>query len=85
MISIGYGNSQGTAHKTKTEADVSSYERNAPDWFHAGGKAALPAPTAMNRQKFKITGNGRKVSLKAGLGFYMKIDLGIVKYHFDWQ
>ena len=38
----------------------------------------------MNQQKFKFERKGDKVSLKtAGLGFYTKIDLGIVKYHFE--
>ena len=27
--------------------------------------------------------NGDKVKAKAGLGFYSKTDLGIVKYHFE--
>ena len=27
--------------------------------------------------------NGDKVKTKAGLGFYSKTDLGIVKYHFE--
>ena len=46
-------------------------------------EAALLAPTAMNQQKFVFTLNGNQVSAKAGLGFYSKIDLGIVKYHFE--
>ena len=37
----------------------------------------------MNQQKFLLTQNGNQVSLKAGVGFYTKIDLGIVKYHFE--
>ena len=37
----------------------------------------------MNQQKFVFTLNGNKVSAKAGLGFYSKIDLGIAKYHFE--
>ena len=42
------------------------------------------APTAMNQQKFKFVLNGDKVSAKMnGFGFCAKIDLGIVKYHFE--
>ena len=45
---------------------------------------ALLAPTAINQQKFKFSlHDGNKVSVKAGLGFYSKVDLGIVKYHFE--
>lgn len=44
---------------------------------------AIHAPTAMNQQKFKIMRSGNKVTAKAGMGFYTKIDLGIVKYNFE--
>lgn len=44
--------------------------------------AAMLAPTAMNQQKFRFTLKDGKVSAKAGMGFYSKIDLGIAKYHF---
>lgn len=46
-------------------------------------EAALLAPTAMNQQKFTLHRENRTVSAKAGSGFYTKIDLGIVKYHFE--
>lgn len=45
--------------------------------------AAMLALTAMNQQKFKITFDGKKVYAKSLGGFYSKIDLGIVKYHFE--
>ena len=41
------------------------------------------APTAMNQQKFTLTYANGRVSAKAGSGFYTKVDLGIVKYHFE--
>ncbi len=37
----------------------------------------------MNQQKFTFTYADGKVTAKAGMGFYSKIDLGIVKYHFE--
>lgn len=58
-------------------------DEKMPDWFKNGVEAALLAPTAMNQQKFMFTLSGRKVSAKAGMGFYTKLDLGIVKYHFE--
>ena len=58
-------------------------EGPAPDWFRKGVEAALLAPTAMNQQKFKFTLRGDTVAAKAGMGFYTKVDLGIVKYHFE--
>lgn len=54
-----------------------------PSWFQKGVDAALLAPTAMNQQKFVISLEGNKVSIKAGIGFYTKLDLGIVKCHFE--
>ena len=54
-----------------------------PAWFKAGVDAALLAPTAMNQQKFVFILDGDEVSAKAGMGFYTKLDLGIVKYHFE--
>ena len=41
------------------------------------------APTAMNQQKFLFSLSGSRVSAKSGIGAYTKIDLGIVKYHFE--
>ena len=54
-----------------------------PVWFKKGMEAALLAPTAMNQQKFHFTLDGNVVTAKAGLGFYTKLDLGIVKCHFE--
>lgn len=82
VISIGYGKTQGVPHKSKAFREVCKAEGEMPDWFKEGIEAALLAPTAMNQQKFTFSLNGRKVSAKAGRGFYTKLDLGIVKYHF---
>lgn len=83
VIALGYGLSQGEAHRSKAAKDVMKADEPVPDWFRQGVEAALLAPTAMNQQKFSFTLNGNQVSAKAGLGFYSKIDLGIVKYHFE--
>ena len=37
----------------------------------------------MNQQKFTFSLEGNRVTAKAGLGFYSKIDLGIARYHFE--
>lgn len=84
VISIGYGKTQGVAHTGKTYDDVAiDKSGSAPAWFKDGVEAALLAPTAMNQQKFTFTHNDGTVTAKAGVGFYSKIDLGIVKYHFE--
>ena len=83
VIALGYGENQGTAHKSKSADAVSKSTGEAPEWFRAGVEAALLAPTAMNQQKFTLSYAGGKVSAKAGRGLYSKVDLGIVKYHFE--
>lgn len=83
VIALGYGKTQGKSHKVKTVKEVSNATENTPEWFNKGVEYALLAPTAMNQQKFKFTYKDGNISVKAGLGFYSKIDLGIVKYHFE--
>ena len=83
VIALGYGVTQGIAHKSKAIEDVVETEGVLPDWFRQGVEAALLAPTAMNQQKFVFSQNANRVSVKAGRGFYTKMDLGIVKYHFE--
>lgn len=83
IIALGYGAVQGTAHKNKPIEKLCSCASDMPDWFSRGMEAVLLAPTAMNQQKFYITLENGKVSARAGKGFYTKLDLGIVKYHFE--
>ena len=83
VIALGYGATQGVPHRSKTLQDVVKAEAPLPDWFQDGVKAALLAPTAMNQQKFMFSLKDNRVSVKAGKGFYTRIDLGIVKYHFE--
>lgn len=84
LIALGYGCVQGTPHKSKPLPELCSPAEQAPDWFLAGVNAAALAPTAMNQQKFHFTllpdGN---VKATCGSGFYTRLDLGIVKYHFE--
>lgn len=83
VIAIGYGETSGAAHKSKPIEAVSNITADSPEWFVNGVKAALLAPTAMNQQQFYLTQSENKVSAKAKAGFYTKLDLGIVKYHFE--
>ena len=82
VIAIGYGATEGVPHKSKAMENVFSLS-DPPAWFISGIRAALLAPTAMNQQKFSFSYENGKVCVKAGHGFYSKIDLGIVKYHFE--
>lgn len=85
VISIGYGVNSGIPHKGKEFKDVSkNLKDNVPDWYKRGIEFALLAPTAINQQKFKFElKNNNEVLLKVGIGPCIKIDLGIVKYHFE--
>ena len=84
IISLGYGKTQGHPHKGKSPSDVSNISSSSPEWFKKGIEAALLAPTAVNQQKFRFTLNGNTVSARHGLmGSCLKIDLGIVKCHFE--
>ena len=83
VISLGYGANEGKQHKSKAMENVSNYSPMDPDWFKDGVECALMAPTAINQQKFYIEKTGDVVEITAGLGFYSKVDLGIVKYHFE--
>ena len=91
-ISLGYGQTQGKAHKSRSAGEISNASDLTPKWFNQGIEAALLAPTAVNQQKFFIEylgfkDFGRVPSVTARPLFsmvgYSKIDLGIVKYHFE--
>ena len=91
-ISLGIGRSQGKVHKSKPAKEVSNASDVTPKWFQQGVEAALLAPTAVNQQKFFIEYLGHKdfsklpkVSAKPLFSMvgYSKIDLGIVKCHFE--
>lgn len=84
LIAVGYGVTQGIPHKNKPLPELCNYSEQMPEWFLNGMNAALLAPTAMNQQKFRfeLQPDGT-VKASCGSGFYTKMDLGIVKYHFE--
>lgn len=82
VLALGYGETQGVPHKSKSAEEVSAAE-DPPAWFAEGVRAALLAPTAMNQQKFRFAQRGDTVEAATGKGFYAKIDLGIAKLHFE--
>lgn len=83
VIAIGYGQTQGVPHKSKTAAEISQYNGTVPQWFLDGVEALLCAPTALNKQPYMVKGDGDRVSITAGEGHFAGIDLGIGKYHFE--
>lgn len=83
VLSLGYGETQGIAHKSKPMEQLCAVSGKMPDWFRKGMESAMLAPTAMNQQKFLFSLNGESVTVKSTGGFYSKVDLGIVQYHFE--
>ena len=84
VLSLGYGTTQGVSHTSKPMESLCSVNGNMPAWFKNGMESVMLAPTAMNQQKFLVTLiNDDAVLVKSLGGFYSKVDLGIVKYHFE--
>ena len=83
VIAIGYGETNGIVRKSKSFDDVND-SNDYPDWYKKGVEFALLAPTAINQQKFKFKYlDEDNVKAYSGMGPMTKIDLGIVKYHFE--
>ena len=82
LISLGYGDTQGVAHRSKSIKELSHADEET-EWFTKGMEAVCLAPTAMNQQKFLFELKNGVVTAKSLGGFYSKIDLGIAKYNFE--
>ena len=83
VIAIGYGVTNGKPRKSKSIDEV-TISKEYPLWYKKGIEFALLAPTAINQQKFKFEYMGNDdVKALSGKGPMTKIDLGIVKYHFE--
>lgn len=90
-IALGYGENQGTERKHRSISEISNATASTPNWFNKGVEAARLAPTAVNQQKFFIelqsNSGSAKPTVKARTRFslfgYTKLDLGIVKLHFE--
>ena len=83
-IAVGYGKEKGKPHKSKTPEQVIEAKGDRPYWFNRGVEMALLAPTAINQQKFKIRLNeDESVDIVDKGGPFSKVDLGIVRRHFE--
>ena len=83
VIALGYGTNQGVAHKNRPLERLYRVDRPMPEWFLKGLNAALLAPTAINQQRFRFILCGDTVKAVSTGGFFSKVGLGIVKYHFE--
>ncbi len=82
IIALGYGETQGVMHKSKSISELSRADE-VTEWFENGMEAVKLAPTAVNQQKFLFELRNGIVTAKNLGGFYSQIDLGIAKYHFE--
>ncbi len=84
VIAVGYGETQGVPSNNRAFNEVSATVGAMPEWYAKGVEAALLAPTAMNQQKFCFElREGGRVHAETKRAPYSKVDLGIVKYHFE--
>ncbi len=86
VIALGYGSTQGVQHPMRPMEKYIKVNGAMPDWFRKGMEAALLAPTAVNQQKFEFELiDDRTVAARTRFTLigYGKMDLGIVKYHFE--
>ena len=81
IISLGYGETQGVPHKSKSIAELGKADQST-EWFDRGMEAVSLAPTAVNQQKFLFELKNGNVTAKNLGGFYSNMELGIAKYHF---
>ena len=83
VIAIGYGATSGNPRKSKSIEDI-AVTKDYPDWFKRGVEFALLAPTALNSQSFKFEYiDEDHVKAHVGKTHLAKVDMGIVKYHFE--
>lgn len=85
VIAVGYGQTQGTPHRSKYVGRLYTCMDGLEDWSEEGMEYALMAPTAINQQSFRFRVQDDEVSAwaKPTLAGNTKIDLGIVKLHFE--
>lgn len=86
VIALGYGATQGVQHLIRPMEQFVKVHGAMPEWFKRGMEAVLLAPTAVHQQKFEFElVDDHTVCARARFTLvgYGKMDLGIVKYHFE--
>ena len=86
VIALGYGATQGVQHLMRSMEQFVKVNGTMPEWFKRGMEAALLAPTAVHQQKFEfelVDDHTVCARTRFTLVGYGKMDLGIVKYHFE--
>lgn len=82
IIIFGYGKDDGCLHKMKAFNQV-NHAKNYPSWYEKGVKAALKAPTALNKQNFYFDYDKEQVELGVKKSPYAQVEAGILTYFFE--
>lgn len=83
-LAFGYGENQGKPHVNKSINDILVVEGKKPNNLDTYIRVALSAPSAMNRQRFKLHVKDEKVIPElTDHGFFAEFDFGILKYYLD--
>jgi hypothetical protein len=86
VIALGYGANQGVQHLMRPMEQFVKVNGTMPEWFKRGMEAVMLAPTAVHQQRFEFElVDDHTVCARARFTLvgYGKMDLGIVKYHFE--
>lgn len=83
VLALGYGVTQGVPHKSKPMDQLCKADKDMPEWFRKGMNAVMLAPTAQNKQDFLVVLNEEQVEFEVKESKFSKVDLGIIKYHFE--
>ena len=82
-VAMTHGKSKAQIKRGQKLLIIISLADQKNEWFEKGMEAVSLAPTAVNQQKFYFELKNGIVTAKNLGGFYSRIDLGIVKYHFE--
>lgn len=82
-ISLGYGETQGVAHRSKSVEELCDGLGVAPSWFRRGVECAMLAPSTLNHQNFRFEYSCGRVKAVNRNSICSELDLGIAKLHFE--
>lgn len=83
-LAFGYATDKGKPHINKDINDLMHIEGDKPKNFDFVLRAAMSAPSAMNRQRFKLIAKDGQIDVElTGKNFFAEFDYGIIKYYVD--
>jgi hypothetical protein len=86
VISLGYGEPGSKPHKRRKPIEKLGRVRGGgpmPTWFCEALQIVALAPSAIHQQKYRFELDGSRVHATGGFGSFVRVDLGIAKFHFE--